>query len=81
MWRCCSVRVDIGMGHPLVYRPQAPKWTALGLVDMACEGHALRGERMYIMPTPFPEEFRRDMVAVGRKREAPLTQIVKDFGI
>jgi len=36
---------------------------------------------MYIMPTPFPEEFRRDMVAVGRKREAPLTQIVKDFGI
>lgn len=33
------------------------------------------------MPKPFPEEFRRDVVAVARKREAPLTQIAKDFGI
>ena len=35
---------------------------------------------MYIMPKPFPEEFRRDVVAVARKREAPLFQIAKDFG-
>ncbi|ULD38882.1 IS3 family transposase [Rhodococcus qingshengii] len=33
------------------------------------------------MPKPFPEEFRRDVVAVARKREAPLIQIAKDFGI
>jgi hypothetical protein len=29
----------------------------------------------------FPVEFRRDVVAVARKGEAPLTQIAKDFGI
>jgi transposase-like protein len=33
------------------------------------------------MPKSFPEEFRRDVVAVARKREATLTQIAKDFGI
>ena len=33
------------------------------------------------MPKAFPEEFRRDVVAVARKREAPLRQIAKDFGI
>lgn len=33
------------------------------------------------MLKPFPEEFRRDVVAVARKREAPLIQIAKDFGI
>jgi transposase-like protein len=32
-------------------------------------------------PKPYPVEFRRDVVAVARKREAPLTQIAKDFGI
>ena len=31
------------------------------------------------MPKAFPEEFRRDVVAVARKREATLTQIAKDF--
>ena len=36
---------------------------------------------MYIMPKPFPEEFRCDVVAVARKREAPLFQIAKDFGV
>lgn len=36
---------------------------------------------MYVMPKPFPEEFRRDVVAVARKREAPLFQIAKDFGV
>jgi transposase len=33
------------------------------------------------MPKPFPKEFRRDVVAVARKGEAPLSQIAKDFGI
>ncbi|MET9284652.1 IS3 family transposase [Nocardia beijingensis] len=33
------------------------------------------------MPKPYPEEFRRDVVAVARKGEIPLTQIAKDFGI
>jgi transposase-like protein len=33
------------------------------------------------MPKPYPVEFRRDVVVVARKREAPLTQIAKDFGI
>lgn len=33
------------------------------------------------MPKAFPPEFRRDVVAVARKREASLAQIAKDFGI
>ena len=33
------------------------------------------------MPKAFPEEFRRDVVAVARRREAPVSQIAKDFGI
>ena len=33
------------------------------------------------MPKPYPLEFRRDVVAVARKHEAPLNQIAKDFGI
>jgi transposase len=33
------------------------------------------------MPKPFPREFRRDVVAVARKGDAPLSQIAKDFGI
>ena len=33
------------------------------------------------MPKAFPLEFRRDVVAVARKGESPLTQIAKDFGI
>ena len=33
------------------------------------------------MPKAFPEEFRRDVVAVARKGEAPLSQVAKDFGI
>jgi transposase len=28
----------------------------------------------------FPIEFRRDVVAVARKGQAPLSQIAKDFG-
>ena len=33
------------------------------------------------MPKAFPLEFRRDVVAVARKHEAPLSQIAKDFGV
>lgn len=33
------------------------------------------------MSKPYPVEFRRDVVAVARKHEAPLAQIAKDFGI
>lgn len=33
------------------------------------------------MPKAFPEEFRRDVVVVARKRESSLSQIAKDFGI
>jgi transposase len=33
------------------------------------------------MPKAFPEEFRRDVVAVARRREAPASQVAKDFGI
>ena len=32
-------------------------------------------------PTDHPEEFRRDVIAVARKGEAPLRQIAKDFGM
>jgi transposase len=36
---------------------------------------------MSIMPKPYPQEFRDDVVAVARKGEAPLKQVAKDFGI
>jgi transposase-like protein len=31
--------------------------------------------------SPYPKEFRDDVVAVARKGQAPLSQIAKDFGI
>ena len=33
------------------------------------------------MAKAFPIEFRRDVVAVARKGEAPLSQIARDFGM
>jgi transposase len=36
---------------------------------------------MSVMPKAFPAEFRRDVVAVARKGEAPIAQVAKDFGI
>jgi transposase len=36
---------------------------------------------MFDMPKAFPPEFRRDVVAVARKGDAPISQIAKDFGI
>jgi transposase len=35
---------------------------------------------MVIMPEAFPVEFRRDVVAVARKGEAPLSQMAKISG-
>jgi transposase len=36
---------------------------------------------MSVMPKPYPQEFRDDVVAVARQGQAPLNQIAKDFGI
>ena len=33
------------------------------------------------MPKPFPEEFRRDVVAVALRKQTPLSQVARDFGI
>ena len=33
------------------------------------------------MPKAFPLEFRRDVIAVARKGDAPVAQIARDFGI
>jgi transposase len=33
------------------------------------------------MPKAFPEQFRRDVVAVARRRETPKRKIAEDFGI
>lgn len=33
------------------------------------------------MPKAFPEEFRRDVVAVARRREVSMAQVARDFGI
>jgi transposase-like protein len=33
------------------------------------------------MARAYPQEVRDDVVAVARKREAPISQIAKDFGI
>nr|WP_237399392.1 hypothetical protein [Rathayibacter iranicus] len=37
--------------------------------------------KMVVVPKPYPEEFRRDVVAVARRSETPLAQVTKDFGI
>jgi transposase len=36
---------------------------------------------MFAMPKAFPPEFRRDVVAVARKGQAPVSQIARDFGV
>jgi transposase len=33
------------------------------------------------MPTPYPAEFRRDVIAVARKGELSIAQIARDFGV
>jgi transposase-like protein len=37
--------------------------------------------RITVIPKAFPKEIRRDVIAVARNGEAPLSQIPKDFGI
>lgn len=36
---------------------------------------------MVNMPKAFPMEFRRDVIAVARRGETPVSRIAKDFGI
>jgi transposase len=36
---------------------------------------------MVNMPKAFPREFRRDVIAVARRKEAPIAQVARDFGI
>jgi transposase len=36
---------------------------------------------MFAVPRSFPPGFRRDVVAIARRDEAPVAQIAKDFGI
>ena len=33
------------------------------------------------MPKPFPEEFRRDVIAVARKGDQSVAQVAKSFGV
>ncbi len=34
---------------------------------------------MYIVPRPYPKEFRDDVVAVARRGDAPIKQVAADF--
>jgi transposase len=43
-------------------------------------GITLTGRR-HLMPKAYPLEFRRDVIAVARRKEDPMSQIAKDFGI
>jgi transposase-like protein len=36
---------------------------------------------MSVVPKPYPQEFRDDVVAVARRGQAPLKQVAADFGI
>ena len=36
---------------------------------------------MVLVVKAYPEEFRRDVIAIARKGEAPVRQVAKDFGI
>ena len=33
------------------------------------------------MPTPYPKEFRRDVIAVARKGDQSMAQVARSFGI
>lgn len=33
------------------------------------------------LPTPYPEEFRRDVIAVARQGDQTIPQVAKSFGI
>jgi transposase len=36
---------------------------------------------MFVVPKPYPPEFRADVVAAARQGEAAVKQVAKDFGI
>lgn len=36
---------------------------------------------MFTVPKLYPKEFREDVVAIARRREASFAQVAKDFGI
>ena len=36
---------------------------------------------MFNVPSPYPKEFRDDVVAIARKGESTIRQIARDFGI
>jgi transposase len=36
---------------------------------------------MSIVPRPYPQEFREDVVRVARQGDAPIKQVAADFGI
>jgi transposase len=40
----------------------------------------LTGRKVNV-PKAFPAEFRRDVVAVARRKQAPMSQIARDFGV
>lgn len=56
------------------------QWTPPVWLTPDLLGFVLAG-RINLVPKPFPDEFRADVIAVARKGEAPLRQIAKDFGI
>lgn len=49
-----------------------------GFVDSLTSQAGARG-RMLTVPTAYGTEFRRDVIAVARKGEAPLAQLCEEF--
>jgi transposase-like protein len=37
--------------------------------------------RISIVPTPYPKEFRRDVVAVARQGDQSIAQVARSFGV
>jgi transposase-like protein len=37
--------------------------------------------RISIMPTPYPKEFRRDVIAVARRGDQSIAQVARSFGV
>ncbi len=46
----------------------------------ACEVAASLG-RISVVPTPYPKEFRRDVIAVARQGDQSVAQVARSFGI
>jgi transposase-like protein len=54
--------------------------SAQSLVDSDLRGSFLAG-RISIVPTPYPKEFRRDVVAVARQGDQSIAKVARSFGI